>query len=144
MQDQPQVRRKSGDAIANNRISASVGSRPPSASKNQDDTANSTTAQSGSRPPSAAKTQGETATTEQQDTSAAAVDPNNPNVTQPVIGRPGSGIKKESTGVNLATPAAAAQVVPQSGDTTAAPAGPPPPSTPRAGSASKKPPGADS
>jgi hypothetical protein len=122
--------------------SASTGSRAGSASQKQGDaaTTNPTTVPSGSRPGSAAIKQGETttsnSTTEQQDTSAVPIDPNDPNITKPVIGRPGSGVKKESIDENFAVPAAAA-FMPQPVDTPAAPAGP---STPRVGSASKNPP----
>jgi len=140
----PSGNTKLEDTVAKNAISAGTGSRLGSASRKQDDgAASNSTASPGARPASGTKKPGETTsnhgTTEQQDASAAPIDPNDPNITKPVIGRPASGAKKESLEELVGGPVASASPpISSSVETPAAPAGPPPP-TPRAGSASKKP-----
>jgi hypothetical protein len=84
------------------RITPVINSRPSSASQKTDLTVTNdpTTARTGSRPSSASRKQDNTttddSTTEQQENSAL-FNSNDPNVTQPIIGRPPSAAKKTSS-----------------------------------------------
>jgi hypothetical protein len=118
-----------------NNITAPINSRPPSANQKTD----STTVRTGSRPPSASRKQDETTTgdskTEQQTTSLL-FNSNDPNITQPIIGRPPSAAKKAPTDESdtTASPNTLTENGPSSNENNPIETTP---TTPRIGSASK-------
>ena len=92
----PSASQKPSESNANGASSASTHSRPPSANQQTDST---TVPTSGSRPPSANRKQDEIATADStvDQTTSSLFNANDPNITQPVIGRPPSAAKKPST-----------------------------------------------
>ncbi|CAF5198110.1 unnamed protein product, partial [Rotaria magnacalcarata] len=104
----PSAAKKSEVSAASNIASAPPGSRPPSASVGA--------AAAGSRPSSALKKTDDvtaTYTIVEQDATLPKIDPNDPNITQPIIGRPPGAAKNLGTEEAIATLAGSATASPK-------------------------------
>ncbi|CAF4488385.1 unnamed protein product [Rotaria sp. Silwood1] len=126
----PSAAKKTEDTVANTTTSVQPGSRQPSAVKKPEDTTtntaatatpssrppsatNAATAPPGSRPPSANRKQegaAENISTVGQPDTSAPIDPNDPNITKPIIGRPPLAAKNETSEESSATATLAASI----------------------------------